>query len=92
MNNSGVTLEKHQLYYFTTCPYCWLVRIYVLWKGIQLPLKETMFSAGNRQALVSGGGKFQVPCLRIEKDDGSIEWLYESMDIIRYLGEGSRTG
>lgn len=38
------------------------------------------------QALMQGGGKTQVPCLRIEQADGSVEWMYESDDIIRYLG------
>ena len=31
------------------------------------------------------GGKIQVPCLRIEKNDNEIEWLYESKDIIEHL-------
>ena len=89
MRHSEAGREKHQLYYFTTCPYCWFVRLYVLWKGIELPLKETMFSTGNRDELISGGGKFQEPCLRIEKDDECVEWLYESIEIVRYLGKGS---
>ena len=32
-----------------------------------------------------GGGKRQVPCLRIEATPGEVQWLYESMDIIAYL-------
>jgi glutathione S-transferase len=32
-----------------------------------------------------GGGKRQVPCLRIDGDDGQSHWLYESMDIMAYL-------
>jgi len=39
----------------------------------------------HQNALIQGGGKPQVPCLRIENEDGSIEWMYESDDIIRYL-------
>ena len=35
--------------------------------------------------LIAGGGKPQVPCLRIESADGDVRWLYESMDIIQYL-------
>lgn len=37
------------------------------------------------KALMQGGGKTQVPCLRIEQADGKVEWMYESDDIIRYL-------
>ena len=34
--------------------------------------------------LLEGGGKGQVPCLRI-KSQGKIEWMYESDAIINYL-------
>jgi glutathione S-transferase len=43
--------------------------------------------AGRRAELIAGGGKGQVPCLRIETDDGNVRWLYESADIIAYLRE-----
>ncbi len=38
-----------------------------------------------RQELLAGGGKTQVPCLRIGRPAGEVQWLYESMDIINYL-------
>ena len=38
-----------------------------------------------REELVKNGGKQTVPCLRIEKQNGEIQWMYESMDIIAYL-------
>jgi glutathione S-transferase len=38
-----------------------------------------------REELKKYGGKIQVPCLRIKKEGGSDEWLYESNDIIKYL-------
>lgn len=37
-----------------------------------------------QKELLSGGGRAQVPCLRIDTQNGS-RWLYESDDIIRYL-------
>lgn len=37
-----------------------------------------------QKELLAGGGRAQVPCLRIESTSGS-RWLYESEDIIRYL-------
>lgn len=37
-----------------------------------------------RRELMQGGGKVQVPCLRIDRD-GETEWMYESDDIIEYL-------
>ncbi len=75
----------HQLYYFSTCPYCIFVRLAMLWWGLKVPLKDIMFNAGNSADLIAGGGKNQVPCLRIENEVGDVRWLYESIDIVRYL-------
>ena len=44
-----------------------------------------MFNAQNNADLIAGGGKSQVPCLRIETGSGDVRWLYESIDIVRYL-------
>lgn len=44
-----------------------------------------MFSPEHNAELIAGGGKSQVPCLRIENQAGEASWLYESIDIIRYL-------
>lgn len=35
--------------------------------------------------LVEQGGKRTVPCLRIDNNDGSSQWMYESKDIVAYL-------
>jgi len=35
--------------------------------------------------LIAGGGKIQVPCLRVENKDGDVRWIYETSEIIRYL-------
>jgi len=79
---------KHELYYFSTCPYCMLVRLYIWWSGINIPLKDVISNPENSTHLITGGGKRQVPCLRIEKENGDVRWMYESMDIIRYLKAG----
>jgi glutathione S-transferase len=39
-----------------------------------------------QKELLSGGGRAQVPCLRIDSATGS-RWLYESDDIVRYLDQ-----
>jgi len=75
----------HQLFYYSTCPFCLVVR-FALWRlGLKIPLKEILYHPKNNADLVAGGGKSQVPCLRIESESGDIQWLYESTDIIQYL-------
>lgn len=52
-------------------------------------LNVELRSTSDRQhaaELMRGGGKTQVPCLRIESDDKD-QWLYESDDIIAYLAK-----
>ena len=79
------SIAGHQLYYFSTCPYCVFVRLALLWWRLEIPLREIMFNAQNNADLIAGGGKNQVPCLRIETETGDVRWLYESIDIVRYL-------
>ncbi|MCP4979545.1 MAG: glutaredoxin [Gammaproteobacteria bacterium] len=78
-----------QLYYFGSCPYCIYVRLALWWLGLKVPLKNIIFYPDNHADLVAGGGKGQVPCLRIENESGEPRWLYESIDIVRYLKKKS---
>ncbi len=47
-------------------------------------MKDILRRRENKAELIAGGGKKQVPCLRIEKSN-EIEWLYESDAIIKYF-------
>ena len=81
-------ISNHQLFYFDTCPFCIKVR-FALWKmGIKVKMKDNMLKPSNKAELIAGGGKKQVPCLRIEKNN-EIEWLYESDAIIEYFQNAS---
>lgn len=53
---------------------------------LNLPLeyRDARNDERHRRELEEGGGTIQVPCLRIDRDDGT-EWMYESDDIIEYL-------
>jgi len=83
--NSAKRLKGHELFCFSTCPYCIKVRLALWWIGLKLPLRDILFYPENKAELIAGGGKKQVPCLRIEDETGGVRWLYESSDIIRYL-------
>lgn len=82
--------EQYQLFKSDTCGFCFRVRAYVEQLGIELPLRDVQTDAEAFRELLLGGGKSTVPCLRIERstDSGTqIEWMYESLDIMQYLGE-----
>ncbi|MBM4227215.1 MAG: glutaredoxin [Gammaproteobacteria bacterium] len=77
----------HTLYYSQLCGFCSRVLQVARSMGLELELRDVDFEAGRRQELIVGGGKGQVPCLRIEGADGSVNWMYESADISHYLKE-----
>ena len=85
MSDERTRLKGHELFYFSTCPYCIKVRLALWWLKLALPPKNIISDPEHKSALITGGGKKQVPCLRIENDQGSVQWMYESSDIIRYL-------
>lgn len=76
---------KMALYHFKTCPFCIKVRHEMGRLSLPIELRDAQHEAEHREALLQGGGKVQTPCLRIIGDDGQVQWMYESGDIIRYL-------
>ena len=77
--------EQYQLYYFATCPFCIKALLQLRLLGIKVPLKNIHRHRQYASELLEGGGKIQVPCLRIDDGQSQSRWLYESSDIVRYL-------
>jgi len=73
-----------KLYQLYACPFCIKTRRVI--RRLNLPIETRNVSPGSpwREELEQGGGRIQVPCLRIESD-GQDVWMYESGDIIRFL-------
>jgi len=76
---------KMALYHFKTCPFCIKVRHEMGRLSLPISLRDAQHDAEHKEALLRGGGKVQTPCLRITGDDGQVQWMYESGDIIQYL-------
>lgn len=73
------------LYHFPTCPFCLKARRTIQRLSLNIELRNAQHDPAHRQALLTGGGKIQTPCLRITDTQGQCVWLYESHDIIAYL-------
>ena len=73
------------LYEFNACPFCVKVRRATRRLSLPIQTKDVQKDESARAELMAGGGEYQVPCLRIQKEDGSVQWMYESSDIIQYL-------
>ena len=77
--------QKLALYQFRTCPFCIKVRKEMALLGLNIELRDAQLDPDHKQALLEGGGKVKVPCLKIDHDDGQATWLYESDEINRWL-------
>lgn len=73
------------VYQFSTCPFCVRVRQEIRRLSLDIALLDARTSTENRAALLQGGGRVMVPCLKITDAGGQHEWLYESGAIIAYL-------
>ncbi len=73
------------LYEFRSCPFCVKVRRALKRNTLSIDTRDVKRNDNYRDELLQGGGKIKVPCLRIEEQDGSVRWMYESRDIISYL-------
>lgn len=75
------------LYQFRACPFCVKVRKEMARLDLSIERRDAQLDPEHRQALEAGGGRVKVPCLRIEQEDGRVDWLYESDAINAWLRE-----
>lgn len=79
--------ENMALYHFQMCPFCVKTRRQIHRLGLNIENRDARNDEKWNQELINEGGKYQVPCLKISKADGSVQWMYESSDINQYLDE-----
>jgi len=80
-----VQTKNMALYHFQQCPFCVKTRRQIRRLALNIEQRDARNDAKWNQELISEGGKYQVPCLKIVAADGKVEWLYESSEINRYL-------
>ena len=72
------------LYQFYACPFCIKVRRKMHQLNLPIECRDIKKNLEFRSELAENGGRVKVPCLRIE-ENGEVQWMYESNDIIAYL-------
>jgi len=75
------------IYQFRTCPFCIKTRQALRRLSLDIELRDAQKNLQHRQALLEGGGKIKVPCLKITDENDQVTWLYESDKIIAWLNE-----
>lgn len=53
--------------------------------GLNIETRDARNDPQWSRELITEGGKYQVPCLKVVNEDGSVEWMYESKHINQYL-------
>lgn len=77
--------EECVLFQDPWCPFCRRVVNFLESNQYSLPMRDVAQDRSALRELIEGGGRGTVPCLKISRDDGTVQWLYESMDIIEFL-------
>ncbi len=77
--------EKLTLYHFPTCPFCFRVRRVLKKLKLNVELRDIHRYPEYREELINNGGRSTVPSLRIQQEDGKVRWMYESLEINRFL-------
>ncbi len=72
------------IYEFLACPFCVKARREIKRLNLNIERRNVKENSTHKHTLISKGGKYQVPCLRIDSAH-STQWMYESDDIIQYL-------
>ena len=73
------------MYQFEACPFCVKVRRFIRKNNLKISLRDAKNNEIFKSELVTDGGKYKVPCLKIEKTNAKTVWLYESNEIILFL-------
>lgn len=76
-----------KLYQFNQCPFCVKTRRNIRRLGLNIETRDARNDPQWNSELINQGGIYQVPCLRVVKEDGSIDWIYESDNIIEFLDQ-----
>lgn len=82
-----VTTSSLKLYHFKLCPFCVKTRRTIYRLGLNIEARDARNNSNWTQELINEGGRYQVPCLRIAKNDDSVEWMYDSGNINQYLSQ-----
>ena len=75
---------NYSLYQFEACPFCVKVRRTIKRQSLKIELRDAKNNEEHKAALLAGGGRVKVPCLRID-ENGETTWMYESSDIMAFL-------
>ncbi|MDA0322644.1 MAG: glutathione S-transferase N-terminal domain-containing protein [Verrucomicrobia bacterium] len=78
------------LYQFEACPFCIKVRRAIARLNLDIAVHDINRSKQHEEELIQGGGRRKVPCLRIAQPEDSVQWMYESSEIIAYLEQEFR--
>jgi glutaredoxin len=75
------------LYQFNACPFCVKVRRHMRRRALKIELRDAKGDIETKNELIKEGGRYKVPCLRIEVGTQEVRWLYSSDEICAFLDD-----
>ena len=76
--------KNYKLYQYYTCPFCVKVRRFFKKKSLKIELINAK-KEHHKHDLIQNGGRQKVPCLRVQLENKTIRWIYESNNIIDFI-------
>ena len=78
-------MPKLALYHYPSCYFCRVVRRALDQYDFEVEFRDIHQNRQWHDELVAARGRRTVPVMRIETDDGYVEWMGESRNIVHYL-------
>lgn len=78
-------IDDLALYHFVGCPYCSRVTRALDALGLAVEMCNIHREPAFRDQLLQVRGRVTVPVLRITGEEGALQWMPESLDIVAYL-------
>lgn len=84
---SGLIVKASNLtlYELEGCPYCARVLACMARLRLDIERRDIRAEPRYREELIEATGIGMVPCLRIDRGEGKLQWLHESLDIVAFL-------
>lgn len=82
---NSCTMPRLSLYHYPSCFFCRKVRKALEQFKIEAELRDIHEDPQWRTDIMNARGRGTVPVLRIEGEDGQVQWMGESADIVKYL-------
>ena len=78
-------LRGCELYHFQASPFAARVRGALAKFQVEIPMHDVLESNKAWKELIAGGKRDRVPCLKVTEPGAPDRWIYESLEIVKFI-------